>query len=188
MATINTGDSRGSRGYSSSMFMLEIEGKSAGFLKALEGGGPFAAVTTETDTDGVVRKRLEPVQYQPISMSFGTGMTQELYQWMTDFLSRKSSAKNGAIVFIDYNLKEQSRLVFDNARITELTFPALDLGSKDSAYFTLTVQPEATRTSFSSAGSSISGRGFKTSKSLVKRQFSADHQGVGSGRRQGEGD
>ena len=168
MAKIDTKDSRG---YSSSMFMLEIEGKSAGFLKGVEGGGPFAAVTSETDTDGVVRKRLDPVQYQPISMSFGTGMTQELYQWMTDFLSRKSSAKQGAIVFCDYNLKEQSRLVFDNATITELTFPALELGSKDSAYFTLTVQPGATSTSFSSAGSSISGFGARNRKAWSSGNF-----------------
>jgi len=161
----------GSRGYSSCMFMLEIEGKSAGFLKGVEGGGPFAAVTTETDTNGVARKRLDPVQYKPISMSFGTGMTQELYLWMTDFLSRKSSAKEAAIVFCDYTLKEQSRLIIHNARITELTFPALELGSKDSAYFTLTVQPEVTSTSFSSAGSSISGFGAKAKSSWSRGNF-----------------
>src|SRR5438128_2283763 len=142
-------DKVGSRGYSSSAFMLEIEGQPAGRLKAVEGGGPFAAVTTETDAEGVVRKRPGPAEYLPISMSFGTGMAKELYQWMADFLNRKGPAKNGAIIFCDYNLKEQSRLVFDNARITELTFPALASVSREGANFTLTIQPEATRNSFS---------------------------------------
>jgi hypothetical protein len=157
--------------YSASVFMLEIEGKPAGLLRAVGGGEPFAAVTTETDTEGVVRKRLDPVQYVPISISFGISMAQELYQWMADFLNRKSSTRSGAIVFCDYQFKEQSRLVFDKARISELTFPALDRATKEPALFTLVLQPEATRISFSSAGSTVSGIRAKASKAWTSDNY-----------------
>ncbi len=90
---------------------------------------------------------------------------------MADFLNRKGPAKNGAIIFCDYNLKEQSRLVFDNARITELTFPALALASKEGANFTLTIQPEATRNSFSSAGTSISRFASRTARLWLSGNF-----------------
>jgi len=76
---------------------------------------------------------------------------------MSDVLDRKKSAKNGTIQFLGYNFKEQSRLEFNNALITEIAFPAFDANSKGPAHFTLTLQPEATRISTASNGNSVSG-------------------------------
>jgi len=142
--------------------MLEIEGKAAGFLSSVEGGEPFAEVVSEpVDASGVVRKHVGAMAFSPIRISFGTGMSKPLYQWMAEVLNRKGSAKNGAILFADYNFKEQSRLEFDNALITEVAFPALDVGSNYPAHFTLTLQPETTRISKASSGSSVLGFGTK---------------------------
>jgi T4-like virus tail tube protein gp19 len=134
------------RGYSAGRFVLEIDGQAVGSLSTVEGGEPFAAVIADpADANHVVRKRPGAVNYEPIRVSFGAGMGALLYQWMTELLKRNQLTKSGAIIFLDYNSVEQARLEFQNARITEIAFPAMDAASKDSARFTLTLQPEVTR-------------------------------------------
>jgi len=152
--------------------MLELEGQSAGFLTTVEGGEPFAPVVNEAvGESGVVRKHIGPVGFAPIRMSFGAGMSEALYKWMADVLNHNGSAKNGAIVFCDYNFKERWRLIFDNALITEIAFPALDAGSKDDAHFTLTLQPKATRINKASIGSSVPGFGGKKQQHFSSANF-----------------
>lgn len=150
------------RRYSAARLVLELDGEVVGFLSAIEGGSPFAFVVEEPpDAAQIVRKHLGGVSYDPIAMSFGAGMGEPLYRWMGDWLDRKASARNGAVVFLDQQLAEQSRLEFDNALIAELTFPALDAASRDAASFRLTLQPELTRTSRASAGARHAGFGNK---------------------------
>ena len=139
--------------YTAGKFMLEIEGEAAGYLSTVEGGEPFASVVSEAaDADGVVRKSPGPVAYESIRISFGNGMGLVLYRWMSDMLTGDQTAKNGAIVFHNYGGIEQSRIEFDNALITEITFPELDGTSKTSGQFELTLRPETTRVSKASAG------------------------------------
>ena len=148
------------RTYSAASFALELEGTVAGFLRTVEGGEPWGQVIREAaDTSGIVKKHVGKVQYQPIVLTFGAGMASGVYQWISEMLSGKASAKNGAIVFSDYNFKETSRLEFDNAVITEISFPAVDGESKDLASFTLTLQPQVTRTTTASAGKAAKGFG-----------------------------
>jgi hypothetical protein len=153
-----------SNSYSSGMFMLELEGEPAGRLRSVEGGEPFAVVQTEDPTDGITPKHLGSVHITPITVTFGVGMSKRLYDWMAAFLGSNGSAKSGAIYFGDFSSKEHSRLVFQEAKITELSFPALVGGSDDAAFFTLTIQPEKTRTSLDSVGNTIPGFGPKTRK------------------------
>jgi len=150
--------------YTSGIFMLDIEGKPAGRLRSVEGGEPFAVVQSEAPADGKTPKQIVSVQYAPITVTFGVGMSKPLYDWMTEFLGSEGSSKSGAIYFGDFRSVEQSRLVFDGARITELSFPTLVAGSNDAAFFTLTIQPEKTRTSFDSVGSTVPAFGPKTRK------------------------
>jgi len=158
--------------YASALFILELEGTTAGFLRAVEGGEPFGEVVNEpVDASGVVKKHIGSVSYQPIVISFGTGMGKSVYQWMADVLDRKPSAKSGAIIFADYNYKERSRLEFDKALITEIGFPALDAKSKDAALFRLTLQPQVTRVDTTSLGTSIKGFSTKSQKRWFASNF-----------------
>jgi len=139
--------------YSAGKFMLELEGQAAGYIHSVEGGEPFASVVAEAaDAKGVVRKSPGPLAYEPIRLSFGSGMGVTVYQWMADMLTGSQTAKNGAIVFLNYNGSEQSRLEFAKGLITEITFPALDAASKDQARFVLTLRPATTNVSKASAG------------------------------------
>ena len=145
------------RGYSAGKFVLELEDQFAGFLLSVEGGEAFAEVVMEPPgEDKVVRKHPGSVAFSPIVLSFGAGMTKALYRWMGDLLTRKAAAKSGAIVFLDFNYKEQSRLTFDGALITEISFPAVAAASKDAAHITLTIQPEMTRRTTSSGAKVVS--------------------------------
>ena len=160
------------REYSAGKFMIEIEGVSVGFLLAVEGGEPVASVLSESDAVGdPVRKHLGSVTYDPIRMSFGAGMGAPLYQWMTDWLTGEQPIRSGAIVFLDYNFKERSRLEFDKASITEVEFPAVDAASREEGFFSVSLQPQVTRSNTASAGavkSSFGGR----SRKLTQASFS----------------
>jgi hypothetical protein len=104
-------------------------------------------------------------------MSCGIGMTNSVYQWLAEFLNRKRTARNGAIVFCDYNFKEQSRLQFNNALITELAFPALDASAKDIARLTFTIQPQRTSFSNTSSGANVPGFAAKTANKWLPSHF-----------------
>lgn len=159
------------RAYAAGKLMLELDGKDAGILASGEGGESVAAVIVdEVDPTNVVRKRLGEVTYAPIRVSFGSGMGQPLYQWIADWLGGKQGAKSGALVFLDINLQEQSRLEFEDAFITEFGFPALNAGSKDAVRFSLTLQPGMTRTR-KSAGKAGSYGSKAAAKALPASNF-----------------
>jgi len=161
-----------SRSYSAASFVLELEGTAVGFLRTVEGGGPYAQVVDEpVDAGGVVKKHIGSVAYQPIVMTFGTGMDKSVYQWIADTLGRKGSAKSGAIIFADYSYKERARLEFDKALVIEIGFPAVDANSKDIGLFTLTLQPQVTRLSAASLGTRINGFTTKTKKKWLASNF-----------------
>ena len=158
--------------YSSACFMLELGGSVVGFLRTVEGGEPVGQVVNEpVDTTGVIKKHIGSVIYQPIVMTLGTGMDSVVYQWMADALGHKPSTKSGAIIFGDYNYKQKLRLEFDNALLTGIGFPALDVQSKDAAFFTLTLQPQVTRVNTASIGTSIQGFSTKSQKRWLASNF-----------------
>jgi hypothetical protein len=158
--------------YSSACFMLELGGSVVGFLRTVEGGEPVGQVVKDpVDTTGVIKKHISSVTYQPIVMTFGTGMDSVVYQWMADTLAHKPSTKSGAIIFGDYNYKQKLRLEFDDALITGIGFPALDTQSKDAAFVTLTLQPKVTRVNTASIGTSIQGFSTKFQKHWLASNF-----------------
>src|SRR5258708_5784492 len=75
------------RGYSAGKFMLELEGKNAGFLHSVEGGEPVASVISEPlVAANVADKHLGTLSYDPIRMTFGTAMDESFYQWIAAWL------------------------------------------------------------------------------------------------------
>lgn len=159
-----------SRAYSAGKLMLELEGKDMGILVSGEGGEAVAAVVAEeADPANVVRKHLGEITYSPIRVSFGGGMGQPLYGWIADWLNGKQGSKSGALVFLDFNFQEQSRLEFDEAFITEFGVPALNASSKDTVRFSLTLRPGVTRSKKSTGKGG--GLGSKAIKALVASNF-----------------
>jgi hypothetical protein len=74
-------------------------------------------------------------------------------------------------VFCDYNFKEQSRLQFNNALITELAFPALDASVQEIASLTFTIQPQRTLFSNTSSGANVPGFAAQAAKKWLRSKF-----------------
>jgi phage tail-like protein len=133
-------------GASSDKGLLELDGKTIGFIQSMEGGSATAEVIVEkTGATPQAKKRLGRLKYEDISLRLGFPLDKTLAAWLADTCKGKVARKNGAVAALDFALNERARLEFQNALLTEIGFPALDASSKDPAYLTLKLQPAQTR-------------------------------------------
>ena len=147
----------GGRSFAAGHYALELDGESAGWLMNAQGGGAVADVVQEkVGADHFVGKHIGQVRYEDIVVTFAGGMSKALYEWLGQASRNKMTRKNGALIVSDGSYKEQRRLEFFAAVITELQFPALDANSKDPFALTVKISPERTRTVTGSGKASAS--------------------------------
>ncbi len=165
----------GDRVYAAGNYAIELDGINAGWVYNAEGGHAASDVVLERmSADRIIRKHIANVKYEEITVQCGTGMSKAFYQWIQDSFNRKYSRKNGAIIAATYDSKEVSRLTFNNALISEIGFPALDVASKDAARMTVKLSPEVTKMMLSSGGGgSVVGKA-PTSAAIQKRWLPAN--------------
>jgi phage tail-like protein len=132
------------REYTAGKFALDIGGVPAGWIESAEGGHATSDVVTEKVGVNVARKNLGTVVYEPITITFGVGMSRSFYEWIKAAIAM-SRPQDGAIHICDYDGNVKSTLEFHKALITEIGFPALDAESKDRARMTIKFAPESTR-------------------------------------------
>jgi hypothetical protein len=139
-ATPATQAAGNTHGFVSGRLALDLDNSRAGGLHSVEGGHAIAEVVMENvGLDHIQRKHLAGVKYEDITVTCGTGMSKQFYQWIKDSFNHKYTRQNGAII------GEHACLTFTNAFITEVGMPALDAASKDAATMTITWRPETTR-------------------------------------------
>jgi len=126
-------------------FLIELDGQPAGRLSKMSGGGVSADVIKMTGGTMSAHKHIGQVRYEEMTLTFGTGMAQAFYNWITDSIGGGSTRKSGAIVRLSSSGKPDWRLEFRNALIGSVEMPACDAGSKDPAYMTIRLSPESTR-------------------------------------------
>jgi phage tail-like protein len=139
---------------------LELDGSFAGWVDSAEGGAPTGEVVTEKlGGDWLQKKHIGNVKYEEVSFKCGTGMSKALYEWIqASFVPGQTPIlKNGAVVAVDSDNREQFRLSFANAMLTEITMPALDAASKDAAKMTIKFKPEYTRKQLGAGGGGAGG-------------------------------
>lgn len=140
------------RGYMAGRVALELDGLSAGLLLSSDGGYAMADVVEEKlAADSVVHKHLGSVRYADIELQVGE-VDQSLYEWIRATLERKFTRKDGAVISLDYDFKEQSRVEFKHTLVGEVRFPALDAASRDAARLTVKLAPEQTERKQGSGG------------------------------------
>jgi hypothetical protein len=133
------------RTFSSSRFALELDGQFVDYLMAFEGGFPKAEVIAEPPgPTPFLKKHIGPPKYQDIAIQCSPVLPKPLFDWVAGALNMSPIKKNGAIITAGVDSKEQSRLQFNNAQITEVGFPALDASSKDTGLLTIKFAPEFT--------------------------------------------
>jgi hypothetical protein len=127
-------------------FALELDGLFIDFLQETDGGFPKAEVIAEPiGPSPFVKKHIGPPKYQDITIRCNPVMPKPLFDWVAATLAQNYIRKNGAIVTGTFDYKEQSRLQFNNALISEVSFPACDGASKEAAYMTVKFSPEFTK-------------------------------------------
>ncbi len=131
------------RSYVSGAFQLNLEGTKMGFLKSVDGGAISAEVVQEKAVDNISKKHLAGVKYEDFTVKFGFGMHKNLYAWMSETAAGKGSRQSGDIQTADASFVAKSRRTFTDALITEIGFPALDAGSKETGYMRLEFAPES---------------------------------------------
>jgi T4-like virus tail tube protein gp19 len=127
-------------------FMLDITGVNVGFVKRFSGFAMEADIVSNVlGPANVQKKHVANVRWTPAKATIGIGMGKEMYQWIKAAFDKGYETRNGSFVAADFNYKEKSRLNFQNALITSVTFPKLDGSSKDAAYFDVEFEAEQVR-------------------------------------------
>jgi len=146
------------RGYVANKYALDFNGSFAGWLHSAEGGTPSSEVVTEKlGPDHVSKKHITGVKYDDITVTCGTGMSNQFYQWIADSFAHKYSRRHGAIIRANYNFQEMTRINFKDSLITEVGLPGLDASSKDAAKMSVKWHPETTRMERSYGTTAIKG-------------------------------
>ena len=122
-------------------FAVELDGKFAGYTNEIGGGFATADVLLISAGLPYYKKDLRNPDYTEIDIAFNTGMSSEFYQAISDAMAGNKIHHNGKILALNgKNIVRQ--LEFTNALITEVTFPAADASSKDTAKFVVTFKPD----------------------------------------------
>jgi hypothetical protein len=117
--------------YVAGNYMLEIDGKSAGFLKSVGELGYTRIV------DSKVAQHAAPMA---LELQLGLSSAQQL-SWVAGFVSGKAKPRSVQIVATDYKLEAKQRYDLGELAITEVEFPACDGSSKEPAYLTVRGEP-----------------------------------------------
>jgi hypothetical protein len=159
------------RSFSAITVVLELDGTTT-IVKSAAGGNAVVDVVLEPVVDGIQRKRPGGVRFEDLILELPFGMSPALLGWINSTLGKGPTAKNGALVYLDFNLQEVKRLEFVNAVITEVTLPALDGAGKDSVYVSIRLAPESARL----AGPAAKPISVATDKSSSKPVFSSNYR------------
>ncbi|WP_428261591.1 phage tail protein [Haliangium sp.] len=135
------------RAYSAAHFVLELDGNnSVGVIRSVDGGGVKSEIMTYQmgDNHDLWRQISKP-KYEDLKIEFGMSMSKEFYNWIKAFFDGEVVRKNGAVVAGDFHYKERARREFQEAIISEISFPKLDGGDKNPCYMTASLAPETLR-------------------------------------------
>jgi hypothetical protein len=171
-ATSKESTAMAEKSYVSGQTRLELGGVPVGMLRSFEGGDARADVVTEKiGPDNIAHKHLAGVKYEDLAISFGSGMSSDVYDWMRQTLNGTVLRKDGAVVLTDFNGTERSRLNFYNGLISEIVFPACGPDFKDAAYFSLKISAEYTTAQSGQGGTKASGSIGNKAAALLPANF-----------------
>ncbi len=127
-------------------FALVLDGQIVGFLKSVESGFVSGSVVTQQlGAESLLKKALGSITYEDITIQCGSDMAPGFYQWIQASMDVQGNPyKNGTILRTNINSQVVEEKVFQNAIITEVAFPALDLESNEPDFFSVTFKPQQT--------------------------------------------
>ncbi len=133
------------RSYTGGRFALELDGAAVGIVPAFSGGHPYGVVSETIGGDGLSRKQIGNPKYGEIAFRAHAGLGEPLWSWVSAMLAGKPLIKSGAVHILDSSLTATNMVEFEDALITEVTFPKMDGASKETAYLDIVITPSLTR-------------------------------------------
>lgn len=130
------------RSYSAGHYILSIDGEPS-MVKDFDGGNIKAEVVThKMGPEKWDVKAISNVKFEPFTINIGMSMGGNLYNWIKASMDNAHMRKNGYVAAANFDKKAMAYRHFRDALITEITIPAMDASSKDSAYFTVKFDAE----------------------------------------------
>lgn len=163
---------------SSGPVSLQLDGAAVGSVKSASGGDIVGSVVEERSAAGQgPKKRLGATAYEDIVLEVGLGLERPLYDWIAASWTGQVARKSGALVSHDTSMQAQGSREFDNALISEVTFPALNAAAgKEAGVLRIVLSPERVR-SVPGSGSKASGVAGKE-KAWVASNFRLELDGL----------
>jgi len=115
---------------------------STAFVHDARGGAISASVVAHASgAEFFVRKQIDRVLYEDISIEVGSSMPTALFDWIATSWGAKPIARDGAVLRCDSSFTVRSERPFEGALIAETAFPALDAASKAPGRLTVRLTP-----------------------------------------------
>jgi hypothetical protein len=144
------GTDQNRRGYTAGWFALELDNNSVpvGFCTQIDGAQfRSEAIKNYTGKEMYVAQYTGKPKYEDITIGIGMPNSYRLFSWVKSSLENRPERHSGALVCYDNfaSKLERSRRVFEQALISEITFPGLDAANNQPANITLKIAPELLR-------------------------------------------
>lgn len=129
--------------YSNFRFRIEIGGVWYGMFRECSGFSSEIAIT-DNPQGGVLETQKLPgrVKYTNIVLKYGVTDSRDLYDWHREAIKGNIQRKDGSIVLLDRQGKEQIRWDFFNGWPSKWDGPDFNAASDDIAIETLEIVPE----------------------------------------------
>jgi hypothetical protein len=131
----------------SNLFLLNIDGKDAGFVKSVEGGGIRAEVVKELQgPQPYVKKHIGLLKYEDFGIETILPISPALSGWIAESRAMKQRKRDVSVIVHDAQLNVIQERQYSDTLITETTIPALDASSKDPGLLNFSFTPQSSRT------------------------------------------
>ncbi len=131
------------RSYAAGRFLLELNGKSGGYIKSCAGGNITAEVAIHNMGPELYQKKhIATIKYNEFTVEMGASNTAEAWAWIQASLDKKSTTMDGRVIAANYDYCSMSERIFHGAVLTEFGMPEFDGSKKDAVYCTVKFAPE----------------------------------------------
>ena len=115
-------------------YLLQVDGEAVGSLRSFQG----LDVEAEVGTHGVgphrmPKKHVAGVRWTPGVATFGGDMGGGMRGWIAEALDGGTAIRGGSVAVVGAGGSPGFSVAFSGARLSAVTFPALDGASKEAA-------------------------------------------------------
>jgi hypothetical protein len=126
-------------------YVVTVDGESAGFALDAFGGNLKGIVQVHGEVDRHTKKHLRSSSYEPIVLSMAADLPDAMSAWVQDSWTHPGeAAHDGTIGAADFEGHIRESLDFEDADLTQVTFPSFDVSERNEGQLALEIAPGRT--------------------------------------------